>query len=61
MLCTDNRYIDPETAIGVIIGTGTNACYVEKANRVTKWQPEERLGADTETIINVECVCLPGL
>jgi hexokinase len=24
------RYYDPATEIGMIIGTGTNACYVEK-------------------------------
>ncbi|KAH7831059.1 hexokinase 1 (HXK) [Monocercomonoides exilis] len=29
---------DPETCIGVILGTGTNACYREKVSNVTKIQ-----------------------
>jgi hexokinase len=24
------RYYDPDTEVGMIMGTGTNACYVEK-------------------------------
>ncbi len=29
------RYYDPATEIGMIIGTGTNACYVEKVGACT--------------------------
>lgn len=28
---------EEETMIGCIIGTGTNACYVERADSVQKW------------------------
>ena len=33
-----HAYEDPETHVGVIIGTGTNAAYVEKADNVPKWK-----------------------
>jgi len=29
---------EEETMIGCIIGTGTNACYVERADAVQKWE-----------------------
>lgn len=29
--------IDKKTAIGLIIGTGSNACYMEKSDRVKHW------------------------
>jgi len=29
---------DPKTAIGVIFGTGTNACYTEKIEKIEKWK-----------------------
>ncbi len=39
----------------MIIGTGTNASYVEKASRVTKWQPPLcTVTPNMDTIINVE-------
>lgn len=52
--CPPTRYLDPDTAIGVIIGTGTNACYVERVDRVTKWQPDHGVAADARTCINIE-------
>ena len=33
-----HRYADPETGLGVIIGTGTNAAYVEKVPEIPKWK-----------------------
>jgi hexokinase len=49
------RYLDPDTSIGVIIGTGTNGCYVEKVSRVTKWVPSgPPLPPEAETCINIE-------
>lgn len=33
------RYLDSDTQVGVIIGTGTNACYVEKLGYLAKWTP----------------------
>lgn len=38
--------------IGAIFGTGTNACYVEKLDRVQKWKPDER--GPSQVIINTE-------
>lgn len=35
------RYQDEHTMLGIILGTGTNACYVERASRI----PAERLPA----------------
>nr|XP_012152917.1 PREDICTED: intraflagellar transport protein 88 homolog isoform X9 [Megachile rotundata] len=32
--------LDPETAIGLILGTGSNACYLERADRVEHWETE---------------------
>ncbi|KAI9321414.1 hypothetical protein BX666DRAFT_975096 [Dichotomocladium elegans] len=31
-------YRQPETAIGVILGTGTNACYYEDLDHIPKWK-----------------------
>jgi len=43
------HYADPACQIGVILGTGTNACYVEKADRVAKWESDEGV-----VVINTE-------
>lgn len=32
--------LDSDTAIGLILGTGSNACYLENADRVEHWEPE---------------------
>jgi hexokinase len=32
------RYIDNDVAAAVILGTGTNAAYVEHANAIPKWK-----------------------
>jgi hexokinase len=33
-----HAYVDPETYMGVILGTGTNAAYVEKIENIPKWK-----------------------
>lgn len=33
-----HAYVDPETQLGVIIGTGTNAAYVEEISCMPKWK-----------------------
>ncbi|KAG0588574.1 hypothetical protein KC19_2G253500 [Ceratodon purpureus] len=43
---------EEETMIGCIIGTGTNACYVERADTVQKW--EHPLPKSGEMVINME-------
>lgn len=32
--------LDSNVAIGLILGTGSNACYLERADRVEHWEPE---------------------
>jgi Hexokinase len=39
--------------VGVIVGTGTNACYVETVSAVTKWKAPALSGCE-QTVINVE-------
>lgn len=31
-------YMDRETSIGLILGTGCNACYLEKSEKVQEWE-----------------------
>jgi len=33
-----HAYVDPGTFVGVILGTGTNAAYVEKVSAIPKWK-----------------------
>ena len=42
----------PDTVLGVILGTGCNACYVEDIANVTKWD-DAPAGKD-KVIINME-------
>lgn len=43
-------YANPNTAMGVILGTGTNAAYIEKTANVGKWagKPSEEMVINTE-------------
>ncbi|KAI8149605.1 hexokinase-domain-containing protein [Fennellomyces sp. T-0311] len=45
-------YNQPDTAIGVILGTGTNACYYEKMDGIKKWDGGETIS--DEMAINTE-------
>ncbi|CAF1118772.1 unnamed protein product [Adineta steineri] len=45
-------YKDPNTAIGLILGTGTNACYMEKIGRVGTWDGD--YNEPKQVIINME-------
>lgn len=50
------RYEDQATEIGIILGTGTNACIVEKVSSLSKWKPAgAKPGA--VTAINTEWGC----
>ena len=31
-------FLDKKCAIGLILGTGANACYIENAARIEKWE-----------------------
>jgi hexokinase len=45
-------YSDPACDMGIILGTGTNACYVEEVSNITKWRgPSAPSG---RMIINIE-------
>ena len=44
-------YLDHETYVGLILGTGTNACYMERVSKVGTW--EGRPDGE-QTIINME-------
>jgi len=43
-------YAHPDTTMGVILGTGTNAAYIEKTSNVGKWQGPP----SAEMVINTE-------
>eukprot|EP01026_Neomeris_dumetosa_P058592 TRINITY_DN5461_c0_g1_i14.p1 TRINITY_DN5461_c0_g1~~TRINITY_DN5461_c0_g1_i14.p1 ORF type:complete len:507 (-),score=87.66 TRINITY_DN5461_c0_g1_i14:342-1862(-) len=47
------KYQDPDAKVGLIVGTGCNACYVEKVGNVLKWN-SEGIESNTDTIIDVE-------
>ena len=47
-----SAYKDPNTAIGLILGTGTNACYMEKLDRVGTWDGD--YNEPKQVIINME-------
>jgi hexokinase len=47
-----HSYADPATYIGVIIGTGTNAAYLEQIEEIPKWTGPRPVGG--EMIINME-------
>jgi len=47
-----HAYVDPQTHMGVILGTGSNAAYVERIEEIPKWKgpvPESK-----EMVINME-------
>ncbi|XP_041477382.1 hexokinase-2-like isoform X2 [Lytechinus variegatus] len=44
-------YSDHNTYVGLILGTGTNACYMEDVNKVGTWAGD---GNARETIVNME-------
>lgn len=59
------RYMNPDAMIGLILGTGTNACYVENASRV-KTLPQGHKSDTNLMCINTEwgnfnAPCLPRL
>ncbi|CAF1066679.1 unnamed protein product [Rotaria sordida] len=45
-------YKDPSTAIGLILGTGTNACYIENLDKVGTWKGD--YNEPKQVIINME-------
>ncbi|OBZ84568.1 Glucokinase [Choanephora cucurbitarum] len=47
-----NAYHRPETSMGIILGTGTNAAYYEKLKNIKKWKGGEQVF--DEMVINME-------
>lgn len=45
-------FVDRKCAIGLILGTGSNACYIERADRIEKWEGKDK-GVE-EVVIDVE-------
>ncbi|EFX73328.1 hypothetical protein DAPPUDRAFT_307951 [Daphnia pulex] len=45
-------FVDRKCAIGLILGTGSNACYIERADRIEKWEGEHK--DVKEVVIDVE-------
>ena len=43
---------DPDCHVGLILGTGSNACYLEKTEAIPKFEGDRK--KDTEVIINCE-------
>lgn len=44
--------LDSNAAVGLILGTGSNACYMERAERVSHWEAERH--GEKEVIIDIE-------
>ncbi|WIA31832.1 hypothetical protein OEZ86_002699 [Tetradesmus obliquus] len=53
---TASCYMDTATEMGVILGTGTNACIVDKVSKMPKWKVKG-VEHDTRTAINTEWGC----
>jgi hexokinase len=47
-----HSYVDPSTFIGVILGTGSNAAYVERIGQIPKWKAAPP--STGEMVINME-------
>jgi len=46
-------YLDQSCGIGLILGTGSNACYIEKAEKVLRWDGGKADGTE-EVIVDIE-------
>ena len=44
--------MDKNTRIGIVVGTGSNACYLERASRVQHWETERH--GEEHVIIDIE-------
>lgn len=45
-------FVDHNCAIGLILGTGSNACYIERADRIEKWEGDHK--NVKEVVIDIE-------
>lgn len=47
-----SAYSNPNVSAGLILGTGTNACYMESLDNVPKWEADQKY--PRKVIINTE-------
>lgn len=47
-------YSDPDIMVGMILGTGSNACYMESMDKVAKFDSDEKTKGPNQVIINTE-------
>lgn len=47
-------YLDQDCGVGVIMGSGFNACYLEKVEKVTSFKKNTNIGSE-RVLINLEC------
>lgn len=47
-------YFDRNAAVGLILGTGCNACYIENVDKIETLEGDEYFGDDKQMIINTE-------
>lgn len=52
LIQVEGARIDNRTRIGIVLGTGSNACYVERADRVQHWETERH--NEHHVIIDIE-------
>lgn len=53
------RYWNNDVMISVILGTGTNACYVERAESISKWKGERpKSGQMVRSTLTIEATSL---
>lgn len=52
------RYEDPDVVAAVILGTGTNAAYVERAQAIPKWHGSSRSGDMVSKFIINYTLCI---
>ncbi|KAG0056065.1 glucokinase [Gryganskiella cystojenkinii] len=49
-----HAYENPDTVMGVILGTGCNGAYIENIDKIKKWKDEDGEDVAKEMIINME-------
>jgi hexokinase len=54
------RYVDNDTMVAIVLGTGTNAAYIEHAHAIPKWHASmpkfgDMVGALVFTCVPMKC------
>lgn len=48
------RYSSPDVTMGIILGTGTNCCYIEKMDNIKKLKDPSKGSSQDSMVINME-------